>query len=338
MSISSFESRHLKWKEVTLLANPATPVTILIADDDEDNRELFAEILRRDGYEVVLAKDGAEAATFFADKHIDLALLDVKMPRRSGFEVCRIIKGNPDTRLIPVVLISGLINTNDRIVAIDCGADDYLYKPVRREELIARVRSLLRLKQFIDDLESAEGVLFSLALSIEAKDPYTEGHCARLARYSVGLATVLGLPEEQQAALRRASIVHDIGKVAVPDLILLKPSALTREESKIVEQHPIVGERICQPLRSFSSVLPIIRHHHEKMDGSGYPDGLKGEAIPIAARIMTTVDIYDALTTDRPFRSAMSPEKAFSTMREEVVRGWLDGQLVEQFRGLMAKT
>jgi putative two-component system response regulator len=242
------------------------------------------------------------------------------------------------TRLIPVVLISGLINTNDRIVAIDCGADDYLYKPVRREELIARVRSLLRLKQFIDDLESAEGVLFSLALSIEAKDPYTEGHCARLARYSVGLATVLGLPEEQQAALRRASIVHDIGKVAVPDLILLKPSALTREESKIVEQHPIVGERICQPLRSFSSVLPIIRHHHEKMDGSGYPDGLKGEAIPIAARIMTTVDIYDALTTDRPFRSAMSPEKAFSTMREEVVRGWLDGQLVEQFRDLMAKT
>jgi putative two-component system response regulator len=318
-----------------LSTKESTPVTILIADDLEQNRKLFAEILQRDGYQVLLAKDGAEAATIFANKHIDLALLDVKMPRRSGFEVCRIIKGNPDTRLVPVVLVSGLLNTNDRIVAIDCGADDYLLKPVRREELVARVRSLLRLKQFTDDLESAEGVLFSLALSIEAKDPHTEGHCARLAKYSVELAAALGLPEEQRGALRRASIVHDIGKVAVPDLILLKPGPLTMAESKIVEQHPIIGERICQPLRSFSSVLPIIRHHHEKMDGSGYPDGLKGEAIPVAARIMTTVDIYDALTTDRPFRAAMLPAKAFAIMQEEVDKGWLDGRLVTQFRDLM---
>jgi putative two-component system response regulator len=321
-----------------LSANETTPVTILIADDEENNRILFAEILHRDGYEILLAKDGAEAANIFARKRVDLALLDVKMPRRSGFEVCRIIKGNPDTRLIPVVLISELINTNDRIAAIECGADDYLSKPVRREELIARIRSLLRLKQFIDDLESAEGVLFSLALSIEAKDPYTEGHCARLSKYSVELATVLGLPEEERSALRRAGIVHDIGKVAVPDLILLKPGSLTDEESRIVAQHPIVGERICHPLRSFRSVLPIIRHHHEKLDGSGYPDGLKGEAIPITARIMTTVDIYDALTTDRPFRSALLPAKAFSIMQEEVSKGWLDGRLVAQFKDLMAKT
>lgn len=318
--------------------NESTPATILIADDEEENRRLFSEILRRDGYQVLLAKDGAEAANIFANKRVHLALLDVKMPRRSGFEVCRIIKGNPDTRLTPVVLISELINTNDRIVSIECGADDYLQKPVRSEELIARVRSLLRLKQFIDDLESAEGVLFNLALSIEAKDPYTEGHCARLSKYSVELATVLGLSEDERGALRRAGIVHDIGKVAVPELILLKPGRLTDEESKIVAQHPIVGERICRPLRSFRSVLPIIRHHHEKLDGSGYPDGLKGETIPITARIMTTVDIYDALTTDRPFRSAMLPTKAFLIMQEEVSKGWLDGRLVAQFRDLMAKT
>ena len=318
--------------------NAATSATILIAEDDRLIRGLFAEILEREGYEVVLAKDGAEAADIFASKQIDLALLDVKMPRLSGFEVCRIIKGHPDTRLTPVVLISGLINANDRIVAIECGADDYLNKPIRNDELIARIRSLLRLKQFTDDLESAEGVLFSLALSIEAKDPYTEGHCARLSKYSVELATALGLPEEERSALRKAGIVHDIGKVAVPEFILLKPDSLTDEELKIVAQHPIVGERICGPLRSFHSVLPIIRHHHERLDGSGYPDGLKGEAIPITARIMTTVDIYDALTTDRPFRSAMSPARAFLIMREEVSKGWLDAQLVEQFRDLMTKT
>jgi len=321
-----------------LSTHAATPVTILIADDDIRNRQLFAEIFEGEGYTPVTARDGVEALNIFTSKPTDLVILDVKMRGLTGFEVCRKIKGNPDTRLIPVVLVSGLINANDRIVAIECGADDYLNKPVRRDEFIARIRSLLRLKQFTDDLETAEGVLFNLALSIEAKDPYTEGHCARLSKYCVDLATALGLPEEERSALRKAAIVHDIGKVAVPELILLKPGGLTDEELRIVAQHPIVGERICRPLRSFGLVLPIIRHHHEKMDGSGYPDGLQGEAIPITARIMTTVDIYDALTTDRPFRSAMSPEKAFAIMQEEATRGWLDGKLVEKFRVIMEKT
>jgi putative two-component system response regulator len=310
--------------------------TILVADDEEANRELLAHILEREGYQVVLAEDGQEAITLFSRHPIDLALLDVKMPRQNGFQVCRAIKKNPDTRLIPVVLITGLINTNDRIAGIDCGADDYLHKPIRREELTARVRSLLRLKQFTDELENAEGVLFSLALSIEAKDPYTEGHCTRLSKYSVKLASALGLPEEECVALRRAGIVHDIGKVAVPDRILLKPGPLTDEERKIIEQHPIVGERICQPLRSFRLVLPVIRHHHEKLDGSGYPDGLKGDAIPMTARIMTTVDVYDALTTDRPYRSAHSPAEAFAIMEEEVSKGWWDAQLVANFRKVIA--
>lgn len=315
----------------------ATTATILIADNDISNRQKFAEILEGQGYYPITARDGAEALDIFTSKPTDLVILDVKMAGLTGFEVCRKIKGNPETRLIPVVLVSGLINANDRIVAIECGADEYLTKPVRKDEFIARIRSLLRLKQFTDDLEIAETVLFDLALSIEAKDPYTEGHCARLSIYSVELATALGLPEEQRTALRKASIVHDIGKVAVPDLILLKPGGLTDEESRIMALHPTVGERICKPLRSFRAVLPIIRHHHEKLDGSGYPDGLKGDAIPITARIMTTVDVYDALTTDRPFRPAMSPEKAFAIMQEEVARGWLDGKLVEQFKAIMEK-
>jgi putative two-component system response regulator len=314
----------------------ATFGTILIADDEEANRELLSQILLREGYEVLLAKDGQEAVTCFGEHRVDLALLDVRMPHRNGFEVCRIIKNNPATRLVPVVLVTGLINTNDRIAGIECGADDYLHKPIRREELCARVRSLLRLKHFTDELESAEGVLFSLAISIEAKDPYTEGHCTRLSQYSVKLANALGLSAEECVALRRGGIVHDVGKVAVPERILLKPGPLTAEERKIVEEHPVVGERICMPLKSFRSVLPIIRHHHEKLDGSGYPDGLTGENIPITARILSVVDVFDALTSERSYRTASPPDEAIRIMLGEVEKGWWDGRLVKEFAKVAA--
>jgi putative two-component system response regulator len=216
-----------------------------------------------------------------------------------------------------------------------CGADDFLNKPVNKHELLARVHSLLRLKRFTDELDNAESVLFSLALSIEAKDPYTEGHCDRLSKYSVALAERLGLPEELRVALRRGGLVHDIGKLGVPEQILLKPGPLTPEERKIMEQHTIAGERICAPLRSFRHVLPIIRHHHEKWDGSGYPDGLRGEQIPLIARILQVTDIYDALTTDRPYRKALSLEKAFAIMREEVKRGWWDGSILVEFEAVV---
>lgn len=316
--------------------NDGRPFTILVADDDETNRNVLSAMLQRDGYEVVLAKDGDEASDLLASGDVDLMLLDVLMPRRSGFEVCRSIKMNPETRLLPVVLITGLTSADDRIEGIECGADDFLSKPIYRQELSARIRSLLSLKQFTNDLERAETVLCSLALSIEARDPYTEGHCARLSTYSVELADALGLPEEQRTALRRAGVVHDIGKVTVPDNVLLKPASLTPEERKLIQLHPVAGENICRPLRSFRSVLPIIRHHHERLDGSGYPDGLKGNEIPIPVRILSIVDVYDALTTDRPYRPALSSEDAFSIMQQEVQKGWWDGELVEHFRHLMA--
>jgi putative two-component system response regulator len=231
------------------------------------------------------------------------------MPQQDGFAVCQSVKANQETRLIPVVLVTGSGSSEDRIRGIECGADDFLSKPVRVQEFRARVHSLLRMKRFTDELERAETVLFSLARSIEAKDPYTGGHCERLSAYSVALGKRLGLPPEQLLALSRGGIVHDIGKVAVPDHILLKPGPLTAEERKVIEQHPVVGERICAPLKSFRLVLPIIRHHHERLDGSGYPDGLKGERIPLLARLLTTVDIYDALTTDRPYRPALPTTK-----------------------------
>jgi putative two-component system response regulator len=313
----------------------APTATILVAEDNWANLYLLSELLQSQGYRVICALDGEQAFMTLLAEQIDLALLDVMMPCRTGFEVCRAVKSNPETRLIPVVLVTGLTDSGDRIKGIECGADDFLGKPFNKEELLARVRSLLRLKQFTDELESAETVLFSLALSIEAKDPYTEGHCDRLSKYSVALAERLGLPEELRVALRRAGIVHDIGKVAVPEHILLKPGPLTPEEWKVMKQHPVAGERICAPLKTFRHVLPVIRHHHEKLDGSGYPDGLKGEEIVRTARILQTVDIYDALTTARPYRKALLPQEAFKVLREEVKRGWWDGSLLDEFEALI---
>jgi putative two-component system response regulator len=308
---------------------------ILVADDNEANRELLASLLTAEGYQVVCATDGQQALEQANSGSVDLALLDVVMPRPTGYEVCQAMKSKPETRLIPVVLLTSLNSDSDRIHGIMCGADDFLNKPVNRHELLARVHSLLRLKQFTDELDNAETVLSSLALSIEAKDPYTEGHCDRLSKYSVAMAEKLGLPEDLRVALRRGGLVHDIGKLGVPEQILLKPGPLTPEERKIMEQHTIMGEKICAPLRSFCLVLPIIRHHHEKRDGSGYPDGLKGEQIPLTARILQITDIYDALTTDRPYRKALPLEEALSIMRQEVDRGWWDGSILDEFEAVI---
>jgi putative two-component system response regulator len=312
--------------------------TILVADDTEANLELLEGLLTAAGYQVVRARNGDQALRIILEDCVDLALLDVVMPGQSGFSVCQQIKSKARTRLIPVVLVTGLSDTDDRIRGIECGADDFLSKPVNKHELLARVRSLLKLKSFTDELDNAETVVFSLATSIEAKDPYTEGHCERLSDYSVALAERIGLPEELKIALRRGGVVHDVGKVAVPEHILLKTGPLTEAEWKIMKQHPVIGEKICSPLKSFRLVVPIIRHHHEKLDGTGYPDGLKGDQIPITARVLQAVDIYDALTTTRPYRKALAPEDALAQMREEATRGWWDDALLDELENMVLES
>ncbi|MGA8869672.1 MAG: HD domain-containing phosphohydrolase [Candidatus Acidiferrales bacterium] len=311
------------------------PEKILIVDDEFSARTALTALLRREGYDVRETSSGAGAFAESAAFRPDLILLDIVMPGISGFEVCRQIKAAPETRLTPIILITGLSATADRINGINAGADDLLSKPIDFNELLARTRSLLRLKHFTDELENAENVLFSLAQSIEARDPYTSGHCERLANMSARLAEKVGLPEEEIKALRWAGIVHDIGKVVVPDAILLKPGPLSPEEIEVIRKHPVVGERICAPLKAFRLVLPIIRHHHEKHDGSGYPDGLRNGEIPLTAAILQLADVYDALTTNRPYRKASPSDVGLQIMEDEAALGWWDRNLFDAFRDMI---
>jgi len=304
---------------------------ILVVDDQEANFSLVEATLAPQGYEIRHAADGERALELVAADPPDLILLDVMMPGLDGYEVCARLKQDERTRLIPVIMLTSLSDIEDKIRGIEAGADDFLSKPFQQAELSARARSLLRLKQFTDDLEHAEDVLCTLALSVEAKDPYTEGHCERLSHYSVALGRSLGLSHEHLKALRRGGYLHDVGKIAIPESILNKRAGLTEEEWQIMREHPVIGERICRPLKSLKLVRPIIRHHHERWDGSGYPDGLKGTEIPLTARILQIVDIYDALVTERPYKPALPRAQVFAILEEEVAKGWRDPDLVAHF-------
>ena len=313
------------------------PPRILIVDDIPQNVDLVRSLMQAEGYEVASASNGLEALAQVAAAPPDLILLDIMMPTLDGYAVCRQLKARPETRLVPIVLITALGDEADKLLGIEAGADDFLTKPFSQAELKARVRSLLKLKAFTDELEYAETMLLTLGRTVEAKDPYTQGHCERLAAYSVALGLMLGLPPDDLTALDRGGALHDLGKIGIPDAILLKPAGLTKPEWAIMREHPVIGERICLPLRSLKLVLPIIRHHHERWDGGGYPDGLAGEAIPLTARILQVVDIFDALTTARPYKPALSQATALAALREEVARGWRDPGVVEPFIALVER-
>jgi cyclic di-GMP phosphodiesterase len=315
----------------TKMASRPLP-TVLVIDDSVANRELIEACLAGVECRVRLAGDGPSALAAIQAAAPDLVLLDVQMPGMDGYTVCKRIKANPALRLMPVVMITALDRSDDRVRALEAGADDFMSKPVERLELVARVRSALRLKAVYDRLDSAEQVIYSLAAAVEAKDAYTERHTNRVAESARYLGSRMGLPEEDLDALYRGGIVHDIGKIGVPDAVLLKPGPLDGNELVLMRAHPEIGENIVRPLRTASDLLPIVRHHHEAFDGHGYPDGLRGTAIPLLARIVAVCDAFDALTSDRPYRSRLSEREALAILAGGAGRQW-DPQLVSLLTG-----
>lgn len=311
---------------------------ILVVEDDERNIHILTSLLQREGYQSHVVTDGEMALDYLSTSLPDLILLDLGLPKRDGFEICARLKVSPLTRLIPIIVLTGQSDFDSKLRCIELGADDFVSKPFNSTEVLARCKSLLRLKFALDELDSAERVIYAFARAVEAKDPYTEGHTERVASYALALARRMGLGEKDHTALRKSAILHDVGKIGVPDFILNKPGPLTPEEFDHVRCHPLQGVSIIEPLHSVRDALPAIRWHHERLDGSGYPDGLSGDEIPIVVRIMTIADVYDALTTERPYHEAMSPAEGSRILREGAARGWWDKELILTFLSIVLES
>ena len=308
---------------------------VLVVDDEEGVRAFFVRLLTDEGYTVNVASDGPSALTAVTQHAPDVVLLDVGIPGLDGFEVCRQLKRNVATRLLPIVFVTGQHAREQRIEGLAAGADDFLTKPVDTLELLARVRSLTRMKQYTDDLDSAASIIMTLATLIEARDGYSEGHCHRMANYATGLGRALRVSDADLQALYRGGFLHDIGMLAIPEQLLRRAGPLESDEFELVKSHTVVGDTLCSNLRSLQSVRPIVRHHHERLDGSGYPDGLHGSQIPLLAQIVRVIDVYEALTAQRPYQRAVPIHEAAAVLRGQVARGWQRHDLVEEFVGLI---
>jgi len=310
---------------------------ILLVDDLPQNLEILSGLLEPEGYVLELAQDGEQAVEMALKSPPDLILMDVSMPRLSGLDACRILKSDERSHLVPVVLITALSAREDRIQGIAAGCDDFLAKPVDFEELLARTKSLLKQKELLDELETAENVLVSLANALETKDKYTKGHSARVANYAEDLGGEVGLSRSDRRNLKRAGLLHDIGKIGIPLEYLNKPGNLTTAEYAAVKRHPELSYDICKPLRTMAPLLTLIRGHHERLDGRGYPDGLKGDEIPLILRCLTIADVFDALTSKRSYREALPHEKALAIMRQEASVGMWDARLIDTFAAMVLK-
>jgi putative two-component system response regulator len=308
---------------------------VLVADDTESVRMLFMKLLSADGHDVVVVQDGAQAIEAAQTHQPDVILLDITMPQLDGFAVCRRLKSDPAFRRTQVVLVTGLSDMSDRIKGLEVGADDFLSKPVHPHELRARVRSLLLVKRLKDEVDAGEAAFTALALAVEARDVQAVGRGDRVARLAERLGSSLGLPHEDLTALRKGGYLHDVGNVGVPEAVLLNAARLTPEEFDLVTRHPEIGEQLCPRLESLRRVRPIIRAHHERLDGSGYPGRLQGNAIPVLAQLVGIADVYAALTSPRPFRPALTMDQAAAQLRSEMQQGKFERRFVEAFLDVM---
>jgi putative two-component system response regulator len=319
------------------MSNPCSneAARVLVVDDEPVVASLLQVVLEAEGYAVAVARDGLEALDALSRHKPDLVLLDIDMPRMSGDEVCRRLKSNPATRLVPVIMITALGDLPRRLAAWEYGADEFLSKPFQTVEVTARCRSLLRVKRLVEERDSAEAVVFALARAVEAKSPFTHGHSERVTRVTLAMAARLSLSDGEREVLRKGALLHDIGKLSIPDAILNKPGSLTAEEYNIVKGHAAAGAHIVEPLASVRDAIPLIRWHHERPDGRGYPDGLRGDQIPLLVRVLSVADVYDSLSSERPYRNKIPHDQCMEILREAAFEGGLDPELVALFADLI---
>jgi putative two-component system response regulator len=316
-------------QDPTFTAAPQRRSSILIVEDEEAPRQFLSRVLEREGYLVNVATEGRAALDAIEQSPPDVVILDVMLPGLDGFEVCRRVRADSRLRLTPIVMVTGYDAEAERIQGLSAGADDFLGKPFVIPELLARVRSLARMKPYTDDLDSASAILTTLAEVIEARYGYSAGHCHRMANYAASVGRALNATDDEMQTLYRGAFLHDIGMLAISDIILQNPGPLSEDEYEAVKSHPTVGDSLCANLRSLQAVRPIIRWHHERLDGSGYPDGLRGNDIPLVAQIVGVVEMYEALTTTRPYQERFKPADALVLLHRHADRGWLSPEVVE---------
>jgi putative two-component system response regulator len=319
-----------------LFAEPQS-ARILVIEDEDYVRRLLRRLLAPVGYSVEEAATAEDGLARLRAEPPDLVLLDLNLPDRSGHEVLEAIRSDPATRLLPVVMMTGMATASEKMRAQAEGVTDFIAKPFSQEELLPRVRALVMLKLFSDEHEHAEHVILTLAKTIDARDPYTAGHSGRVAEYADRIAVKMGLDAAARNDMRRGALFHDLGKIVIPDAVLRKPGPLTPEERAIIEEHPVVGHELLLPMKTMRRTLPVVYHHHERLDGSGYPEGISGASLPMTVRIVTIADIFDALTTDRAYRGALRVETAFEILAEGVQKAWWDRDAVALLRDVVAE-
>ena len=308
---------------------PQRRATVLVVDDEEPTRQFLTRVLEREGYVVHHATNGRAALQAIDSTEPDVVVLDVVLPEIDGFEVCRRVRSEPRSRLTPIIMVTGFDAQTERVHGLSAGADDFLAKPFDIYELVARVRSLARVKRYADDLDSAGAILANLAAIVESRYGHSSGHCYRMANYATSVGRLLEVSDGEQQALYRGAFLHDIGMLAISDAILQQPGPLSDDDYETVKSHPSLGDAFCANLRSLQAVRPIIRWHHERVDGSGYPDGLRGNDIPVVAQIVGVVEMYEALTSPRPYQERCKPADALVLLRRHADRGWLSGRVVD---------